>query len=382
VLLVTGAVAVVVVGAILGYRAWRDDDTDSGAVPPTDATNEPTTEPDAEAPEHRMFTRVTDAGIELRVDRADEDLGFGFPGAPDGVPEFCRVIGQVVAVAISDEEVLQGFLPLTAELAPEPGPTMLGGMFGPAAADIVGFVVQVPPDALGVRLVAPGASDEMAPVDGVAALAVRAPGAAFGDDGPGGGDDGFVPGGPPTFDDVTLSIEHSTGAVQHVRGDDLVMGPVIWRGNECMEPPPATPPNESDDPEENPFAVHLPPPGEQPPDPDAARADIVAAVDALYGADETVDVLALVDDPFAMRETFEQMREIGAADFEQAAVEIEELVFLSPVEAAFEYTLDVGDGLVRDEQFGRARLVDGTWRIGRGTICRDLQQNYGTNCPP
>ena len=63
-------------------------------------------------------------------------------------------------------------------------------------------------------------------------------------------------------------------------------------------------------------------------------------MDALYGADDTVDVVPLVDDPFAMRETFEQLRE-RSPDF-----------------------------------------VDGTWRIGRGTICRDLQQSFATTCPP
>ena len=64
-------------------------------------------------------------------------------------------------------------------------------------------------------------------------------------------------------------------------------------------------------------------------------------------------------------------------------VVVEELVFLSPVEAAFEYTLTAPDAAItKDEQFGRARLVDGIWRIGRGTICHDLQETFATLCPP
>ncbi len=55
-------------------------------------------------------------------------------------------------------------------------------------------------------------------------------------------------------------------------------------------------------------------------------------------------------------------------------------MFLSAVEAAFDYELR-GLGVDHDELFGRARLVDGTWRLTRGTICRDLR-DAGIECPP
>ena len=55
-------------------------------------------------------------------------------------------------------------------------------------------------------------------------------------------------------------------------------------------------------------------------------------------------------------------------------------MFLSAVEAAFDYELH-GPSVDHDELFGRARLVDGTWRLTRGTICRDLRA-AGIECPP
>ena len=169
-----------------------------------------------------------------------------------------------------------------------------------------------------------------------------------------------------------------------MRGNDLMNGPVVWRGvGPCVPDFEDVPPPPTVSEEDNPFAVRLPPPGEQPADPAAAQAAIDEVMRTLYGAPAGPDVLALVDDPFAMRETFERIGEVDiGVEWADVAVDIEELVFLSPVEAAFEYTLRVPGGDEHDELFGRARLVDGTWRVGRGTICRDLQQSFATTCPP
>lgn len=165
-------------------------------------------------------------------------------------------------------------------------------------------------------------------------------------------------------------------------------GPPAWEdpacfGEECGGElgPPAT--LDPDDPD-NPFRVQLPPPGDQPPDPAAAQVQIAVALDQLHGAaDPAVDPLALVDDPFAVLEMLEAARTNGdqlGEVWDEAVVTLEEAVFLSPVEAAFEYTLETSRTTL-PELFGRARLIDGTWRISRSTLCRDLEL-YGAICSP
>jgi len=57
---------------------------------------------------------------------------------------------------------------------------------------------------------------------------------------------------------------------------------------------------------------------------------------------------------------------------------ITDLVFISPIEAFFFYDLDAPYGPVTF-RFGRARLVDGSWRITRGTYCQEITQ-YGAFC--
>lgn len=388
VLLVTAIAAAVVVGGIIGYQAWRGDDDDPAAAAP--ATAPPTLAAAGDDPAGRLFTRVTDVGIEIRVDSGADDgmvMDFGMP-TRDGAPGFCTVVDQAMATAISNDEVAQGWLPITQDAPPDPAPVMLGTMFGMGAGlgggnGLLGVVVQLADDAVSARLTTPGAVDEMTPIDGVAALAVSSEGAVGGDVTDGTAAGRFAP-GAAQFDDITLTVLYRDGRVRQARGDDLMMGPMVWRGvGECFdefEPEPTATFSEED----NPFAVDLPPPGEQPLDPAAARAAIDAAMATLYGAGDDVDVLALVDDPFAMRETFDRLEpNVVGIEWSDVDVVVEELVFLSPVEAAFEYTIETNGGdITRDEQFGRARLVDGTWRIGRGTICHDLQETFATPCPP
>jgi hypothetical protein len=390
VLLATAVVAAVVIGGIVGFRAWRGDDRGDPAAGAPAAAAPPTSDDAGDDPPGRLFTRVTDAGVEIRVDSgADEAMvmDFGMP-MRDGAPGFCTVVDQAMATAISNDEVAQGWLPITQDAPPDPTPVMLGTMFGmgpgPGGGNgLLGVVVQLADDAVSARLTTPAEVDEMAPIDGVAALAVSGAGAADGDDTEDAAGAPFIP-GAGQLGDITLTVLYRDGRVRQARGDDLMMGPLVWRGvGECFDAfEPEPPPTFSE--EDNPFAVELPPPGEQPSDPAAARAAIDAAMTTLYGAGDDVDVLALVDDPFAMRETFDRLADsVAEPDWSDVAVVIEELVFLSPVEAAFEYTLTAADAAVtRDEQFGRARLVDGAWRIGRGTICHDLQETFATLCPP
>jgi hypothetical protein len=61
-------------------------------------------------------------------------------------------------------------------------------------------------------------------------------------------------------------------------------------------------------------------------------------------------------------------------------VTIEEIVFVSPTEAAFVYSLHSSGGDLAGE-LGGARLTEGTWKPTRTTICQDTAEGGGT-CPP
>lgn len=394
----TVAVAAVVGGAVLGYHVWRDRDGDDGASVEGPPSSPPASDQPAVPLAARILTRTTTDGVEVRADSmvaagmGAEQLGMG-PN-PDEAPPFCRIVDQINAVAISEEAVLQGGGPLTEGAPDELSPMM---MFGAAGSGLLAVFVQVGPDIERVRLTTPDGIDEMEPVDGIAVLAVRSDVDVDGmfprrnviDDGASEGTLLVEVGGQPfDIDDVMVTAIAAGGRTTRVGGERLLMSLPAWDdpvcfGEQFFEDQIPTTTLDSDDPD-NPFRVQLPPPGEQPLDPAAAQVAIATALEQLYGAaDPAVDPLLLVDDPFAVVEMLDDARangdEIGE-DWDEAVVELEEVVFLSPVEAAFEYTLETSQNML-PELFGRARLVDGTWRISRSTLCRDLAL-YGAVCSP
>ncbi|MEM8747000.1 MAG: hypothetical protein AAGF91_09885 [Actinomycetota bacterium] len=121
------------------------------------------------------------------------------------------------------------------------------------------------------------------------------------------------------------------------------------------------------------WAPRLPEPGGDKPDvPDAASAEIVAAMTALYDDEVPMsDELDLVDDPTGVADAWEQVT--GAFDFDArgVGVAVGEVVFVSSSEAWFAYDL-LSDSDLGFARFGHALLIEGRWRIDRDTICEDL----------
>jgi hypothetical protein len=124
----------------------------------------------------------------------------------------------------------------------------------------------------------------------------------------------------------------------------------------CTPPPPA-----------------LPDAGEQPEDPAAAEAEIRSAMTSLYGAiGDGVERADFIDDPTGVAEAREQVQAGGyAGDAARARATIDELVFTSPDEAWFRYSIDT-DGNDFDNRYGIAVAIDGVWKITRSTVCQDL----------
>lgn len=259
-------------------------------------------------------------------------------------------------------------------------------VFGGGQPSLIVAVAQVDDQVTLARLAsAGGQSDSMEPVDGVVALAIELPAGEAVDE-------------PFEFDRFPMGVDlagvsfellAADGTSERISGDALFSGLALWNDPECIDAfdqPIDTGPPET-----------LPPPtvpsvdAELPLDPAAAEASIRAAMERLYTGLEHDDVLlGLVDDPsgldFLIDEVF--ARWPGGA-FEEMTVEVLEVGFFSPVEASFVYrpvvdlVPEATEGDVEPQQwwwqYGRARLIDGVWKITRSTICADIEKS-GIRC--
>lgn len=131
----------------------------------------------------------------------------------------------------------------------------------------------------------------------------------------------------------------------------------FWR--QCEPPPPS-----------------LPDPGQQPDDPDAARAAIVAAYEQGYGGGD--DALGAFEDPDYLAPVMEDVdeSEIAQQYAGQLDPDVGEIVFDTPTHAWLFYDLDP----VFSQRIGEAVLTDRGWKVATATICADVAM-AGVECP-
>ncbi len=371
VLLVALLAAVAIAGGAAVLLATTDDDPPREAAPDESVPGSDPPEPAAAG----SIERVTAEGLTVRLKVGDDAQVLGFPQqAAPGAPEWCEATGMASGTVISDEAVAQTQLVLSKVSSPEGGgQMMIGGTL--EGAPIWGAVVQVPPQITLVRATYPGREpDEMEPVDGVAVVALTAPVPAD------------AAGVPNVVGQFGLGIDLRQATIEFVAGNggrttldvetDLV-GPPIWTDQRCWGqgvvdgtiPPPEPP--------------ELPDPGEQPADAEAAEAAVRAALDDLFSApvEEGREFFDLLDDASGIDLGVAAQME-NHADLEtlltKGDVTITDLVFISPIEAFYFYDLETPLAPVIN-RFGRARVVDGVWKITRGTFCQEIL-NYGVFC--
>jgi hypothetical protein len=132
----------------------------------------------------------------------------------------------------------------------------------------------------------------------------------------------------------------------------------------------------------------LPPPGDQPPDPDAARQSVTEAFWTVYDSDRTpADRLAAIHDPRDI-ELLSTMAAAGPAGAAMGASKsgVTEIVFDRPDHAWVEYDVVSASSpgnphwTVGGIGPGEAVLVDGEWKVTRGTVCNDLAR-ASVRCP-
>ncbi len=379
VLLITAAVVAGLAGAGIAIDRWvLDDDGEATPVESAPVTDETAidVEPVSASPT-RLFSRTTVDGVEVRVNESTDDIwgmGMGF-GEGDDLPGWCTVASTVSATALSTDAVAQTQLPRTEEPPPKASPMIgVGGII--EAAPLVLMVAQVDDTIASARLSMGGALvDSMEPIDGLVALALSLPGPD-----PDAPTTTFNPSSSPwgvDLEGVAVEFVHDDGTSQRVSQQQLWnTGLPMWSDPECQQgftEGPMVPPTMPD--------LELPDVNaQQPADPAGERALIETTMTRLYDRFSDTDTLfSLVDDASGLDLLMVGlMREWGAA-YRAMEVEITDMVFFSPIEASFVYTtgLDVwNDGFSGDtQQFGRARLVDGAWRITRSTVCQDIARS-------
>lgn len=153
--------------------------------------------------------------------------------------------------------------------------------------------------------------------------------------------------------------EHAPRATAVVEGQEIGLGqwtgPIDERFHENCEPPPPA----------------LPPAGEQPEDPDAARVEIAEAYASAYGGGQggpsQLDAFA---DPEAMASVLEDLGASEAFDSYRGKVSavVGEIVFDSPTHAWLFYDIDP----VLTGRIGEAVLTDRGWKVANETMCADV----------
>jgi hypothetical protein len=173
--------------------------------------------------------------------------------------------------------------------------------------------------------------------------------------------------------DLTMSpeaISCPTGAVETVPFSVEVTYRTEW-GRTATESLPVEPAGLID-------CVPPLPTGPQPADVASAEAAVRAAANTVYNPSAGPDRLALVDDPTGVADT--SAAAAAGPYAEQMASTygiIGEISFDRPDHAWFHYQLSVGFGT----RTGEAVLVDGRWKVTRGTVCADLAL-ADVSCPP
>lgn len=161
---------------------------------------------------------------------------------------------------------------------------------------------------------------------------------------------------------VTLQID---GAERVIESADIgTEGDAGWQ-RACLPPPP-----------------ELPDPGQQPDDPDAAEALVREVFKRKFDRSiSAADKVGLLDDDTGVAAAVAAVDAGGFGDVAKTARHtMEDLVFTSPTEAWFQYSIDTTNG-VFGGRFGIARLIDGRWRLLRAVVCQDLQL-AGVSCDP
>ena len=116
-----------------------------------------------------------------------------------------------------------------------------------------------------------------------------------------------------------------------------------------------------------PTQAFLPPPGKQPAAPTAAKHAVTVAFWSAYDTRNSLEVRGKsIDDVTGIP----RLLPGGVRS------QVHEVVFTSPTAASVVYDVYFNGTILSGNQLGHAHLVDGTWKVTRATVCRDVQLAY------
>ncbi len=210
----------------------------------------------------------------------------------------------------------------------------------PEGAQVTGWVIEANDTITNVRATWPdGFVDEMAPQQGWAMVAHT-------------GSDV-----PSTV--VATASDGSTTALEQIPPYPA----------ECTPPPPPPP--------------SLPSPGsEQPDDVQAAKDGVTQVYETVYthGFESPGDG-TYVEDGTYLATLGAQVKQNYPEATDTITVEVGDIVFLSKTEAALYFELKYSGGALFGKQIGYAKLIDGSWKIARDTMCMVYSWG-GVQCDP
>ena len=130
-------------------------------------------------------------------------------------------------------------------------------------------------------------------------------------------------------------------------------------------------------------APTLPPSsGDEPADPETARAAIAEAYTTAFDGSLTVgERRAHIEDSDELAPFMDTSTAPYPDILERQTVTLGDIVFLDAERAALVYTLDYGGRSAPQTDVGYAVLDDGRWKVSRETVCT-LMMRGGVTCPP
>lgn len=300
-----------------------------------------------DAPLELLDRRTTRDGITVRSLRSLERIACP-PNTWCPPPECLSGAGLTVQLS-TDRMVGRGGSGRRAAVVAPPMYIGSWSVVGTEVDDPVLFVIaRVPDGTARVELAAEtGRKDVAPPVDGWAALVMR------------------VAADPPDVSD--LQVVARDGAGREVGRVGIASMGEEDEGTpfpaQCQ--PPAPP---------------LPPPGEQPPDPERARAEVRAIYEQAWNQTSTrQEKLAALSDPSGVEGAMARTAATYPRATATTVVELGDIVFTSPVQAQLHFRLVYEGAPGLGNLVGGAAFLDGRWTVLRSTYC-DVLARAGATC--
>lgn len=299
-----------------------------------------------------LLARHAARGLLLRVTRQTESPQTPVGNATNlaGIPEECITTGRLTISVVTPKSVI-GYTGVALSSANEPSASAFLAESAAGELVLVVWAVHVGDAIVSVRFPG-GSTDSMTAVDGIAVLTA-----------------------PVTTDQarqwrklsVSTEIDGDKSSLPLTPGLTVLTGAVPGGGSMSdVDPPPPLD-----------CTKRLPQSGEQPADVDAARAAVIDSFTRIYNwSTPPAERDGLIDDPSGVEAGLQLALSRFTTVLEASKWKFTDLVFTDPTTAVVSYDVVIppmGGAEQFLGRFGTAKLIDGTWKVSRGTMCSDLE---------